>query len=184
MAIPSVSQLPHHMGGHAVRLLWTTPSPCSAPHYASVQHGHRPANTITLHACSTSTRSRCVYPSSHRPFHGHPLLFMGVRGRTEVRNIKRLWSAYCFSSSKLRSAGCRGVRASARWVPFAAGVCKAAAGYRACGGACVLPSCWRYNSRSCRRRSGPSFASAFCITGSRILVSLANLGPYTPLARH
>ena len=35
---------------------------------------------------------------------------------------------------RLRSAGCRGVRASARWVPFAAGVCKAAAGYRVCGG--------------------------------------------------
>ena len=76
-------------------------------------------------------------PSSHRPFQGHPLLFMGVRGRTEVRNLKRQWSAYCFPSSRLRNAGCRGGRASARWVPFAAGVCKGAAGYRVCGGRAV-----------------------------------------------
>jgi len=73
---------------------------------------------------------------------------MGVRGRTEVRNIKRLWSAYCFSSSKLRSAGCRGVRASARWVPFAAGVCKAAAGYRVWGG------------RACFRAAGGTIQEA------------------------
>ena len=46
--------------------------------------------------------------SGHRPFHGHPLLFMGVRGRTEVRNLNRQWWAYCFSSSRLLSAGCRG----------------------------------------------------------------------------
>ena len=33
---------------------------------------------------------------------------MGVRGRTEVRNLNRQWWAYCFSSSRLLSAGCRG----------------------------------------------------------------------------
>ena len=66
---------------------------------------------------------------------------MGVRGRTEVRNLNRQWWAYCFSSSRLLSAGCRGGRASARWVPFAAGVCRGAAGYRVWGegGTCVQP---------------------------------------------
>ena len=125
MAIPSVTATTPY-GGHAVRLLGTTPSPCSAPHYASVQHGHRPANPITLHACSTSM------PSGHRPFHVHPLLLMGVRGRTEVRNLKRQWSAYCFSSS-----GCAvevvGGHSSARLVPFAAGLCQGAACYRVWG---------------------------------------------------
>ena len=58
-------------------------------------------------------------PSGHRPFHVHPLLFIGERGRTEVRNLKRQWSAYCYSSS-----GCAvqvvGGHASARLVQFAA----------------------------------------------------------------
>ena len=108
----------------------------------------------------------CVYPSSHRPFHGHPLLFMGVRGRTEVRNVKRLWSAYCLSSSQLRSACCRGVRASARWVPFAAGVCKAAAGYRVWGGGGVRAS------------------ELLAVQFKKLSQTVADLGPYTPLARH
>ena len=124
--------------------------------------------------------------SPEQPVHGHPLLFMGARDRTEVRNLKRQWSAYYFSSSLLRSAG-------GRW---GACICTVGAvrsgslqnGRRlSCGGwggPCVLPSCCRYNSRRCRRRSGPSFARASCTTRSRILVSLANLCPYTPLARH
>ena len=45
--------------------------------------------------------------SPEQPVHGHPLLFMGARDRTEVRNLKRQWSAYYFSSSLLRSAGGR-----------------------------------------------------------------------------
>ena len=98
---------------HTVRLLRTTHSPCSAPHYASVQHGHRPANTITLHTCSTSMAS------GHMPFHVHSLQFMGVRGHTEFRNLKRQRIAYCYSSS-----GCAvqvvGGHASARLVQFAA----------------------------------------------------------------
>ena len=58
-------------------------------------------------------------PSGHMPFHVHSLLFMGVRGHTEFRNLKRQWSAYCCSSS-----GCAvqvvGGHASARLVQFAA----------------------------------------------------------------
>ena len=58
-------------------------------------------------------------PLGHTPFHVHSLQFMGVRGRTEVRNLKRQWSAYCYSSS-----GCAvqvvGGHASARLVQFAA----------------------------------------------------------------
>ena len=184
MAIPSVSQLPPLMGG----MLFV----CSAPHLPHAVHRTtRRSSTDTGREPHYSARvldfdSLALSMSSgHRPFHGHPLLFMGVRGRTEVRNLNRQWWAYCFSSSRLLSAGCRGGRASARWVLFAAGVCRGAAGYRVCGGGrYVRPTCCRYNSRSCRRRSGPSFASASCTTGSIILVSFANLGPYTSLARH
>ena len=107
MAIPSVSQLPPLMGG----MLFV----CSAPHLPHAVHRTtRRSSTDTGREPHYSARvldfdSLALSMSSgHRPFHGHPLLFMGVRGRTEVRNLNRQWWAYCFSSSRLLSAGCRG----------------------------------------------------------------------------
>ena len=134
---------------HSYHTLWgaccssalnhTFPMQCTAlrvgPARTPAREPHYSARVLDFDSLALSMSS------GHRPFHGHPLLFMGVRGRTEVRNLKRQWSAYCFSSSRLRSAGCRGGRASARWVPFAAGVCKGAAGYRVCVGRAV--SCFR-----------------------------------------
>jgi len=127
MAIPSVSQLPHLMGG----MLFV----CSEPHLFHAVHR-------TTRRSSTDTGREPHYSARVLDFDSLALcmLFMGVRGRTEVRNLKRQWSAYCFSSSRLRSACCRGGRASVRWVPFAAGVCKGAAGYRVCGGRAVRAS--------------------------------------------
>ena len=44
---------------------------------------------------------------------------MGVRGRTELRNLKRQWSAYCYSFSSC-TVHVVGGHASARLVQFAA----------------------------------------------------------------
>ena len=48
----------HTVWRHAVRPLCNAPCARSQPHSPSVQHGHRPANSITRHSRSTSTHSR------------------------------------------------------------------------------------------------------------------------------
>ena len=160
----------------------TFPMQCTALRVGPARTGREPdysARVLDFDSLALSMSA------GHRPFHGHPLLFMGVRGRTEVRNLNRQWWAYCFSSSRLLSAGCRGgacicTVGTVRGGSLQRGRRLSCVG----GGRYVRPTCCRYNSRSCRRRSGPSFASASCTTGSIILVSFANLGPYTSLARH
>ena len=82
---------------------------------------------------------------------GKPLLFMGIRGSNEAHFKNRiaklllrifpvteimLWEGACIRKQCILS-----------------------------GGQCVPPSCCRYNSRSCARRSGSSSANASWTTG-------------------
>ena len=75
------------------------------PHRSSTDTAPRTALLGTL---VRLRRTRVGMHSGQRPAHGHPLLFMGIRGRNEARTLKRPWSDYCFSSSRLRNSGCRG----------------------------------------------------------------------------
>ena len=113
MAISSVSLLPHRVAACCSSSLQRTLRPQSTalpigPARTPPRELHYSALSFDIYALALGMHS------GQRPAHGHPLLFMGIRGRNEARTLKRPWSDYCFSSSRLRNSGCRGGRASAR----------------------------------------------------------------------
>ena len=107
MAISSVSLLPHRVAACCSSSLQRTLHPQSTalpigPARTPPRELHYSAFSFDIYALALGMHS------GQRPAHGHPLLFMGIRGRNEARTLKRPWSDYCYSSSRLRNSGCRG----------------------------------------------------------------------------
>ena len=61
------------------------------PHRSSTDTAPRPALLGTV---VRLRRTRVGMHSGQRPAHGHPLLYMGIRGRNEAHTLKRPWSEY------------------------------------------------------------------------------------------